>query len=79
MTLAELNPGQRGIVLKVQTGCHGEGLTTRLEAMGIIAGKPVKVLRKAWFGGALGVRVGSTTEIAIRPQEAALIAIQPNF
>ncbi len=75
MTLSELKPGQFGIVQEVRTGQFGQGLTNRLEAMGIVPGKPVRVLRAAWMGGPLGVRVGATTEIAIRRQEAELVLI----
>jgi ferrous iron transport protein A len=76
--LSELEPGQSGIVQEVHVGRFGEGLTNRLEAMGIVPGKPVRVLRAAWLGGPLGVRVGATTEIAIRRQEAALVMIHVN-
>ena len=44
--------------------------------MGIISDKPIQVLRKAWFGGPLHIRVGSTTEIAIRQQEAKMVQVR---
>jgi ferrous iron transport protein A len=44
--------------------------------MGIIPNKPIRVLRKSWLGGPLHIRVGTTTEIAIRRQEAKNILIQ---
>ena len=75
MTLADLKPGQFATVEAVELGRYGKGLTTRLEAMGLVPGRPVRVLRSAWFGGPLEVRVGSTTEIAIRRREASLVVI----
>jgi ferrous iron transport protein A len=75
MTLCDLKPGQVAIVESVEIGHHGEGLVNRLEAMGIIPGKPIRVLREAWFGGPLNVRVGCTTEIAIRRREAGLVIV----
>ena len=47
----------------------------RLEAMGIRKGRKVQVMRKAPGGDPYEVRVGSTTEIAIRKAEAALVEI----
>ncbi len=75
MTLCDLKPGQVAIVDEVQIGRHGERLANRLAAMGILPGRPVRVLREAWMGGPLHVRVGCTTEVAIRRQEAALVMI----
>jgi ferrous iron transport protein A len=43
--------------------------------MGLRKGKTVKVLRKAPAGDPYQVRVGSTTEIAIRKTEAKLVLI----
>lgn len=77
MTLSELKPGKIALVEGAEMGQHGQRLLNRLEAMGIIPDKPVAVLRKAWLGGPLHVRVGSTTEIAIRRQEAQMILVKP--
>jgi ferrous iron transport protein A len=76
MTLLDLPVGQIALVNEVLLGSHGQGLATRLEAMGIFPDKPVQILRKAVFGGPLHVRVGSTTEVAMRRSEAALVTIQ---
>jgi len=78
MTLADLKVGQFATVEFVESGLHGQGLKNRLEAMGVCPGKTVRVLRKAALGGPLGVRVGATTEIAIRTQEAKLVIIRPH-
>ena len=76
MTLLDLVVGKVVLVDQVSLGSHGQGLATRLEAMGIIPNKPIRVLRKAWLGGPLHIQVGSTTEIAIRRQEARNVLIQ---
>jgi len=76
MTLLDLTVGKVALVDQVALGSHGQGLATRLEAMGIIPNKPIRVLRKAWLGGPLHIQVGSTTEIAIRRQEARNVLIQ---
>jgi ferrous iron transport protein A len=76
MTLLDLTVGKVALVDQVALGSHGQGLATRLEAMGIIPNKPIRVLRKGWLGGPLHIQVGTTTEIAIRRQEARNILIQ---
>jgi len=77
MTLSELKPGKLALVQHIDTSTETNGLVNRLEGIGIIPNKPIMVLRQAWFGGPLHVRVGSTTEIAIRHQEAKTIHLQP--
>jgi len=76
MTLSDLAIGKMAIVDEISLGCHGQGLITRLEAMGLTPDKPIRVLRKAWLGGPLHVRIGITTEIAIRRQEAEKVLIR---
>lgn len=76
MTLLDLSVGKIALVDRVNLGLYGKGLAARLEAMGIIPNKPIRVLRKSWLGGPLHIRVGTTTEIAIRRQEAKNILIQ---
>jgi ferrous iron transport protein A len=76
MTLSDLAIGKMAIVNEISLNCHGQGLITRLEAMGITPNKPIRVLRKAWLGGPLHIQVGTTTEIAIRRQEAEIIFIR---
>jgi len=75
MTLLELSIGQIAVVKEVAGGVYGQGLVSRLEAMGIFADKPIQVLRKAMLGGPIHIRVGSTTEVAMRRSEAQLIAV----
>ncbi len=76
MTLSELKPGKVALVEKIQNCPQSKGLVNRLAAIGITPNKPIMVLRRAWFGGPLHVRVGSTTEIALRHQEARTVLIQ---
>ena len=79
MTLRELKIGSIAIVQKVidDETPIGKGFKTRLEAMGLVIGKPVQVMHSARLGGPLVVRVGSTTEIIIRRSEAELIIVKP--
>lgn len=76
MTLAQLEPQQLAIIEKVVVNPTQKDLARRLEAMGIAPNKTVKVLRKAWFGGPLHIRIGSTTEVAIRKREAELVLVK---
>ena len=76
MTLAQLEPQQLAFIEKVVVNPTQKDLARRLEAMGIAPNKTVKVLRKAWFGGPLHIRIGSTTEVAIRKREAELVLVK---
>lgn len=76
MKLSELKSGKPAIVNQIQSSQAKEALAKRLAAMGIIPDKPIQVLRKAWFGGPLHIRVGSITEIAIRRQEANMVEVR---
>ena len=76
MTLSELKLGKLAVIDKIKLTHHNHKLGKRLTAMGIVPDKPIQVLRKAWFGGPLHIRVGSTTEIAIRRQEAQMIRVR---
>lgn len=75
MTLSELPVGTAARVQQVKLNGQGQALVTRLEAMGLLPDRPVTVLRKATFGGPLHIRVGSTTELAIRRREADKVSI----
>ena len=76
MNVADLKIGQIAIVDKVLNLDGGQGTVQRLAAMGVVSDKSVQVLRKARFNGPLHIRVGATTEIAIRPHEAEMIVIK---
>lgn len=75
MTLLELSVGQIALVDGISDSVHGPGLVSRLAAMGIVPNKPIQLLRKAALGGPLHLRIGSTTEIAMRRSEARLVRI----
>ncbi len=81
MTLNDMKPGQIALIQGIQSdgGSLQEGFKVRLEAMGLIADQPVRVIRSAWLGGPLQVRVGSTTEIAIRRSEAKLVNVNLHY
>ena len=77
MNLSELEVHGSATVVGVRSdGTEvGDGFKERLEAMGLRKGRSVQVLRKAPGGDPYAVRVGSTTEIAIRKSEASLVDI----
>ena len=77
MNLSELEVHGSATVVGVRSdGTEvGDGFKERLEAMGLRKGRSVQVLRKAPGGDPYEVRVGSTTEIAIRKSEASLVDI----
>jgi ferrous iron transport protein A len=72
LTLNRLHPGESGTILALEAS---EELYQRLVALGLCAGKKVRLLRRARFGGPLHVRVG-TTELMIRTREARCICLQ---
>lgn len=76
MLLTELKIGTTALVDQIAPQGRDQGLALRLEAMGILPNKPVTVLRKAAFGGPLHIRVGTTTELVIRRQEADRVIIR---
>lgn len=78
MTLNELKIGNIAIVQEVidDDTPMGKGFRIRLEAMGLVPGKPVQIIHIARLGGPLVVRVGSTTEIAMRRSEAELVVVK---
>ncbi|MGB3513706.1 MAG: FeoA domain-containing protein [Microcoleaceae cyanobacterium] len=76
MNLSNLKPGQIAIVDRIVNDKDEQALSQRLEAMGIVSDRPVQILREAKLGGPLQIRVGATTEIAIRPEEAQMILIK---
>ena len=77
MTLNEFIHQQQGRIERLETSSHGAALTRRLLAMGLVPDMVVTLIRKAPLGGPLHVRVGSTTEIALRRAEAACIRVIP--
>lgn len=73
MKLSTVKPGQIATIVSINA--DEPGLVRRLEAMGFKVGKQVTVLRKAWLNGPLHLRVGLTTEVAMRRHEAERIFV----
>jgi ferrous iron transport protein A len=76
MTLSDLNVGDVAIVEQVNVGRYGGELANRLAALGVVSSKPIQVLRRAKMGGPLHIRVGLTTEIALRTREANTVQVR---
>ena len=45
--------------------------------MGFNHGQKIKLLRKAWLNGPMHIRVGMTTEVAMRRSEAEVLQLIP--
>jgi ferrous iron transport protein A len=78
MSLTELSIlplGTTALILGLEAETN---LEQRLQALGFRAGKQISIVRKAWFGGPLHVRIG-TTEIIMRRRDARAIQVQPEF
>ena len=73
MTLEQLPVGESGLIEDV---LGQEALRARLLALGLRVGREVAVIRRAWLGGPLHIRVGST-DIALRRKEAKLVRLAP--
>ena len=60
LTLDKLKIGQIGIVDQIHTdkSAVGDGLRTRLIAIGLIEDKTILVMKKALMGGPIAIRVG---------------------
>ena len=71
ITLDAFRVEDRGTILSIEAQ---EALYHRLAALGLRAGKTVRLLRRAPFGGPLQIRVGMT-EIMLRPREARCVRV----
>ena len=78
MNLSDLKIGEIGIIERIISTKHTQGIVQRLKAMGVVSNKPVQILQEAKFCSQLHVRVGSSTEIAIPPQAAEMIIVKTN-
>ena len=72
MTLDELRPGQRGIVV----GWTSSEPPTRLLELGILAGTRLEVVRLAPLGDPIDVKIRGY-HLSIRKQEAEQIKVRP--
>jgi ferrous iron transport protein A len=77
MSLAELSILPLGTTASILGISTEIALEQRLQALGFRAGKQISVIRKAWFGGPLHVRIG-TTEVVMRRCDARAIQVQPS-
>ncbi|MGB3533450.1 MAG: FeoA family protein [Microcoleaceae cyanobacterium] len=76
MSLSELKPGQIALIEQIDQTPETIGFVQRLAALGIVPDRSVQVLRIAGFGGPIHLRVGTTTEVAIRRREARLVQVR---
>ncbi len=81
LTLDKLQIGEIGIIDQISSNNSTveDGLRTRLIAMGLIENKTILVMKKAFMGGPIAIRVGSTTELAIRRSEAKNVILKPQI
>ncbi len=79
MNLSNLKTGQIAIVDRIISSDNTTGIVQRLAEKGIVSNKPVQVLREAKFPSPFHIRVGSTKEITIQPQEAEMIIVKTNI
>lgn len=70
-SLTRLNLGERMFIEEIEAD---EGTRQRLNAMGLLRGREVQVVRRARFGGPLQVRVGSVNLI-LRRREAGYVKV----
>jgi ferrous iron transport protein A len=78
MSLTELSILPLGTTALVLSLNAEVALEQRLQALGFRAGKQISIVRKAWWGGPLHVRIG-TTEVIMRRRDAKAIQVQPEF
>jgi ferrous iron transport protein A len=71
-TLAGLSPGDSATILALDAG---QVLYHRLAALGLRAGKTVRLIRRARFGGPFHVRVG-TTDLMLRAPDARRVQVR---
>ncbi|NEO53639.1 MAG: ferrous iron transport protein A [Okeania sp. SIO3B5] len=76
MNLSDLKTGQIAIVDRIISSDDTRRIVQRLEEKGVVSNKPVQVLRQAKFSNLLHIRVGSSKEITIQPQEAEMIIVK---
>ncbi len=76
ISLSELKPGQIALIESVDETPETIGFVQRLAALGIVPHRQIQVLRIAGFGGPIHLRVGTTTEVAIRRLEARQVQVR---
>jgi ferrous iron transport protein A len=76
MSLSELSTLPLGTTASILGISAETNLEQRLQALGFRIGKEISIVRKAWLGGPLHVRIG-TTELIMRRRDARAIRVQP--
>lgn len=71
-TLDALRIGESAVILALDAG---QVLRHRLAALGLRAGKTVRLIRRARFGGPFHVRVG-TTDLMLRAPDARRVQVR---
>lgn len=79
MNLSDLKIGQIAIVDRIISSEDTRGIVERLEEKGIVSNKRVEVLQEGKFSSSLHIRVGSSKEITIQPQEAEMIIVKTDI
>ncbi|NEP75675.1 MAG: ferrous iron transport protein A [Okeania sp. SIO2G4] len=79
MNLSDLKTGQIAIVDRIISSDDTRRIVQRLEEKGVVSNKPVQVLREAKSSSSLHIRVGSSQEINIQPEEAEMIIVKTDI
>lgn len=75
-TLANARRGTRAVVARIAHSSHDDPIARRLEALGFVAGEPLRVVATGAFGGEpIVVQIG-TTRFALRRGEAARVQLR---
>jgi ferrous iron transport protein A len=69
--LSYLTPGERVVIQDIEAE---ETVRQRLQAMGLLNGREVQMIRRARFGGPLQIRIGSVNLI-MRRSDAARVKV----
>ncbi len=71
MTLSGLRVGETA---RIQAITGEDSLRQRLTAMGLRVGRETRLVRRAWLGGVLQVRIGST-DLIMRRRDADCVCV----
>ncbi|UCD09341.1 MAG: ferrous iron transport protein A [Dehalococcoidales bacterium] len=74
IAVSKMKPGQTGKIIEIQ---GGQGLTTRLSALGIIPGRNIVKISDMLMRGPVTVKIGST-QVAIGYGMADKIIVEPD-
>ena len=74
ITVSKMKPGKTGKIIEIQ---GGQGLVTRLSALGLIPGRNITKISDMLMRGPVTVRTGST-QVAIGHGMANKIIVEPD-